>query len=402
MLNKTCFILLTASLALVLTLSLSGCGVTSALWTIPGLYLVLSVLLTLFLGCSGNSNPQDISEVQISPEFIEGHDSLADNEIIETNDTWLEILHDSTDDEIQISPDVYDTSGFDAIETEIIDPVLDLDNDGIVNDEDNCPLVANEDQTPSARPGYGDVCITEFLISPCCGIECSLDSDGDAIQDVVDLCPWTFNTEEENQDSDGDGVGDVCDVFDDMDNDGVPDSEDNCPLAANPGQENSDSEIEMDMFGDACDLCPTPSPCGPICCYDADGDGIRGGFYDRQICISSSDGRDNCPFIDNPDQEDADDDGVGDACDNCPNTSNFYQWDVDGDGVGDLCSGREGAWLIPENLESTRQQMLTQLLIDERISSGVFMDTYGGTIKESRAALAVALRGRFGITELVS
>lgn len=39
----------------------------------------------------------------------------------------------------------------------------------------------------------------------------------------------------------------------DLDGDGVPDSHDNCPVAPNPGQENADN----DLFGDACDPCPT-------------------------------------------------------------------------------------------------------------------------------------------------
>lgn len=46
---------------------------------------------------------------------------------------------------------------------------------------------------------------------------------------------------------------------------------------------------------------------------------------------------DNCPFVYNPDQNDADGDNIGDLCDNCPDVSNTNQNDSDNDGIGDLC-----------------------------------------------------------------
>lgn len=71
---------------------------------------------------------------------------------------------------------------------------------------------------------------------------------------------------------------------------------------------------------------------------DGDGDGVVVG--------------DNCPRTPNPDQADADANGVGDACDidddgdgvqndadNCPKAANPGQGDADEDGIGDACDG---------------------------------------------------------------
>ena len=40
-------------------------------------------------------------------------------------------------------------------------PPLDSDNDGIPNSQDNCPYIANYDQTDSNNNGVGDACETQ-------------------------------------------------------------------------------------------------------------------------------------------------------------------------------------------------------------------------------------------------
>ncbi len=87
----------------------------------------------------------------------------------------------------------------------------DDDNDGVLDVDDNCPLIGNANQLDTNNDGEGDVCDD--------------DDDGDGILDVNDNCPLTPNTNQ--ADSDNDGIGDVCDM--DADNDGVPNDLDTCP-----------------------------------------------------------------------------------------------------------------------------------------------------------------------------
>jgi len=92
------------------------------------------------------------------------------------------------------------------------------------------------------------------------------------------------------------------------------------------------------------------------------GGGGGGAFPVVTLADNDADGTpnvmDNCPYVANADQADADGDGVGDACedgdddadgdgvvdadDNCPGTFNPQQEDADADGVGDACD-TEGA-----------------------------------------------------------
>ncbi|SMF01600.1 lamin tail domain-containing protein [Pseudobacteriovorax antillogorgiicola] len=109
-----------------------------------------------------------------------------------------------------------------------------------------------------------------------------LDLDQDGVNDDVDNCPNVFNPirpfEGDKQgDHDGDGFGDACDVCPmaagnnqacpsgnplDRDLDKVVDLVDNCSLKSNPDQGDGDK----DGFGDSCDLCLSfPNSDGTAC-----------------------------------------------------------------------------------------------------------------------------------------
>jgi hypothetical protein len=199
------------------------------------------------------------------------------------------------------------------------DPDNDTDGDGVCGDVDNCPDYFNEDQADNDFGG------------------------GDLVGDLCDNCPDHYNPTQ--SDGDGDGVGNKCD---------------NCPETSNPNQTDSDN----DGIGDECELPfdtdEVPHSTEPKnkqdrgknnFSADTDEDGIyddggdSGDIVGDNPCTggSTSNCDDNCLKQANPNQEDADNDGVGDACDNCLNDLNSDQADIDGDGLGDLCDNCPGA-----------------------------------------------------------
>lgn len=110
--------------------------------------------------------------------------------------------------------------------------IVDTDNDGTPDDEDNCPAQSNPAQDDNDSDGEGDLC--------------DEDDDNDGVTDDDDNCPTDSNNSQ--NDLDADGEGDACDADDD--NDGIADGIDNCPVVPNIGQDDYDS----DGAGNACDV----------------------------------------------------------------------------------------------------------------------------------------------------
>jgi hypothetical protein len=111
-------------------------------------------------------------------------------------------------------------------------PPLDRDQDGVLDINDNCPLVSNPSpegiQSDSDGDGVGDACD----ICPAAFDDGKKDTDMDGVGDACDNCPVTHNPNQE--DIDGDGIGDICD---------------NCPAVINTDQQDTDN----DGLGNACD-----------------------------------------------------------------------------------------------------------------------------------------------------
>ena len=173
----------------------------------------------------------------------------------------------------------------------VSDCALDLDNDNICDDVDDCIDLDGD--------GYG-------IGGGCKGPDCfdaddkipSEDADCDGVKSSIDC-------------NDTDGLGVRCD----QDNDGIRDDIDNCPNHANPNQTDSNKNGK----GDACD--PIVPRCGTATCDDGD------------PCTIGDEWDENCNCIGT--LADSDQDGVCDYFDKCDGFDDSRDWD--GDGTPDGC-----------------------------------------------------------------
>ena len=134
--------------------------------------------------------------------------------------------------------------------------VADTDNDGIIDDVDNCVDIPNADQADWNNDGQGDVCS---------------DSDGDTLTDSEELL--VYGTDPGSDDTDNDGVldGDELNestdpLVQDTDGDGLTDGLELSTAVYDPTNPDTDG----DGCGDADDFSNACGPC-PDCPGDLDG-----------------------------------------------------------------------------------------------------------------------------------
>lgn len=205
----------------------------------------------------------------------------------------------------------------------------------------------------------------------------SRDGDNDMVPDDQDNCPITANNDQ--ADTDGDGIGDVCQ---DTDADGVLDTDDNCPAAPNPDQIDSDG----DLFGDVCDICPDINDPDQA---DADGDGFGNACDPDADDDGFTNAVDLCPLVPD-DQSDLDGDGLGDNCDDDIDGDGIANA-VDGtfDGAdftdesrsfsGNFTDAHTGSMVIGYGTVSQRDGSLAFLINDsENVNEGLKIDTLAG------------------------
>ncbi|MEC7273042.1 MAG: thrombospondin type 3 repeat-containing protein, partial [Candidatus Thermoplasmatota archaeon] len=191
-----------------------------------------------------------------------------------------------------------------------IDPYTDEDGDGVGDEVDNCPSIANPLQANFDNDSMGDVC--------------DADDDNDSIVDVDDQCirgqlDWTSTSQ---NDHDSDGCLDTLEDMDD-DNDAVEDSTDICPTGDLGWSSSATTDYDSDGCQDALE--------------DVDDDNDRvcdaSEVSTSWACTPSTANVDLCPqstlgFFSNT-QNDVDGDGCEDATEDMDDDNDGFADDVD-------------------------------------------------------------------------
>jgi outer membrane protein OmpA-like peptidoglycan-associated protein len=165
---------------------------------------------------------------------------------------------------------------FDLGKGESKEEIADADNDGIKDDEDQCPNQAGSAALFGCPDADGDGVADKLDNCPNESGSVELggcpDSDGDKVPNHLDECPTIAGLIENkgcpNEDQDGDGIKDAEDLCPtvpgtpytngcpDLDNDGIADKDDVCPTEAGLPEHKGCPDTDQDGVADPFDKCP--------------------------------------------------------------------------------------------------------------------------------------------------
>ena len=148
---------------------------------------------------------------------------------------------------------------------------MDGDDDGVVDEEDNCPNDANELQS---------------------------DGDGDGVGDICDNCRMVANPEQ--LDRDEDGAGDACDGDIDRDGDGFSETAGDCQpdnTDVYPGAPEACNGIDDDCNGFIDDACPGVDLRSDTVSFEAGPSLLGSEDADPDLCLRDPRSDENCDEV---------------------------------------------------------------------------------------------------------
>ena len=180
-----------------------------------------------------------------------------------------------------------------------VPPPPDIDGDGIIDTEDDCPAIAGLSSLRGCPDGDGDGiadksddCPKTAGLAKFAGCP---DSDNDGIKDANDGCPNEAGPKDNNG----------CPILD-SDNDGVVDADDKCPGEAGPKSNNGCPEVadsDNDGVPDDEDACPNAAGIAKFAgCPDTDGDGVQDS-KDKCPTVAGAISNNGCPEMEKEDVE---------------------------------------------------------------------------------------------------